>query len=367
MNIQEVLNSLYEDAMQKASGKKTISTTLQKKICNYIDIILSFSEQNKAVYTVVFTSMVYKYLHPEQDIRKHQSSIEGGYSGRTFDGNYITPFLKECEFPAMAESGWLTRSLEQKVPYDRNYTGAIKEPLKKCFIELLFEVEENGISAKDVIDYMLQGLIIQRDAKRTSLAKPQNLSINEIISLLDNHFHSKYKSHGASRLPVLALYAIYQCLIKECRRFDGKILLPIESHTSADIQSGRMGDIDVVNEISNTPFEAVEVKFDIPISYDIVDIAKKKIEKSKISRYYILSTKEVVDSDKERIDKIIRQLKNIHGCQLVVNGVKPSLKYYLRLIDDTKSFIDHYTDLLSSDKAIMFEHKQAWNNLVSNM
>lgn len=364
--IKDLLKQMYDQAMEEASGKNTISTTLGENLCKCLDVVLANSEQNKGVYTVVFTSMAYKILHPEQDIRNHQTSISGGYSGRTFDTNYITPFLRDCEFPAMAESGWLTRSLENKVPYNEKYTGSIKEPLKSCFLSILHEVEVNGVSPSAVLDYILQGLIIQRDAKQISLAKPQNLSIGELMSLLHSHFVHKYKSHGASRLPVLALYAIYQCLVKECKRFDNKILLPIENHTSADTRSGRMGDIDIVNG-DGTPFEAVEVKFDIAVTYNIVDIAKKKIEKSSVSRYYILSTKELLDADRDRIYAVVRQLKNVHGCQLVINGVEPTIKYYLRLIDNTKSFISNYTSLLESDKSIMFEHKQTWNELIAKM
>lgn len=366
MEISKFLDEAYVRAMEKASGAKEVKSSLKESVRKNLEVVLRNAEQQKAVYTVLFTSVVYKIVHPEQDIRKHQSSIPGGYSGRTFDSHYITPFLKEKEFPAMAESGWLTRSLEQKVPYDKNYTGAIKEPLKSSFIDVLLEVQTEAVSAEEVLDYMLQILIIQRDRKRISLAKPRNLSIKEIVNLLDRHFHYKYKCHGASRLPVLALYAAYECLVKECRRFGGKRLLPLENHTSADAQSGRMGDIDIVNA-DGTPFEAVEVKFDIPVSYDIAVIAKKKIESSHISRYYILSTKELQEDKREDIDRIARQLKNTHGCQLVANGVKCSLSYYLRLIDNTANFVDNYVALLASEKAVMFEHKRVWNDMVSNL
>lgn len=71
--------------------------------------------QQKSVYTVLITLLVHKTLHPEQDIRYHQSNMKGGFSGRTIDTQHITPTLKELGLPAMAESGWLTRSLEQ--PY----------------------------------------------------------------------------------------------------------------------------------------------------------------------------------------------------------------------------------------------------------
>ena len=52
---------------------------------------------------------------------------------------------------------------------------------------------------------------------------------------------------------------------------------------------------------------------------------------------------------------------------MVVNGAIPTLKYFLRLVDDTAAFIDRYVALLTADKSIMFEHKQAWNDLVSSL
>lgn len=367
MEASELLKRAYSEAMGKASGKKVVDSTLCGSLRASLDTILRNAEQQKGVYTVVLTSVTYKILHPEQDIRKHQTSIPGGYSGRTFDVHYITPFLKEKEFPAMAESGWLTRSLEQKVPYDKDYTGAIKEPLKSSFLDVLHKVQTGEVAVEAVLDYMLQGLIIQRDAKSLALATPHNLSIKEIAHLLDAHFHHKYKAHGASRLPVLALYALYESVVGEMRvRYKGKRLLPLESHTSADSQSGRMGDIDIVNA-DGTPFEAVEVKFDIPVSYAIAETAKRKIEKTGIERYYILSTKEVAEADSKKIEELIKRLGNIHGCQMVVNGAIPTLKYFLRLVDDTAAFIDRYVALLTADKSIMFEHKQAWNDLVSSL
>ncbi len=361
-----LMNNAYIQAMEKLADANRLQSCLDKEHSEAIDTIVSESERNKGVYTVVITSVVYKMLHPEQDIRKHQASIPGGYSGRTFDTKHITPFLKKCCFPAMSESGWLTRSLEQKVAYDWNYPVAIKEDLKHSFLLILNDIEEKSLPPEQVLDYVLQSLIIQREQKKIDLAIPQNLSIEEIVSLMDNHFHGSYKSHGATRLPVLALYAAYECVVNECKRYEDKILLPLESHTSADKQSGRIGDIEVDNP-DNTPYEAVEVKFDVPVSSDIVLTAKNKVEKTKVKRYYILSTKNPAEVDLPEIQKTVRQLKNIHGCQLVVNGVNPTLKYYLRLLEDTTKFIDCYTRLLSSDKAILFEHKEEWNNLVSSL
>lgn len=361
-----LLKDACESAENKVAGNGAVRSDLDKEHKDALDIIVAESEKNKGVYTVVLTSVVYKMIHPEQDIRKHQSSIPGGYSGRTFDTKHITPFLKKCGFPAMSESGWLTRSLEQKVAYDWSYPGAVKEELKHSFLLILNDIEEKSLSPEQVLDYLLQSLVIQREKKNISLSIPRNLSIEEIVKLLDRHFHGHYKSHGAARLPVLALYAAYECLVKECKRFEDKILLPLESHTSADLQSGRVGDIEIDGS-DRTPYEAVEVKFDIPVSCDIVLTAKSKIEKTKITRYYVLSTKSPVEADLERIDDIVKQLKNIHGCQLVINGIVPTLKYYLRLIENTSAFLDYYIELLSTDKAVLFEHKEMWNKLISSL
>lgn len=364
---EETLSSIYASAMSKASGKQNIESSLNECFKEKLNIILEYSESAKAVLTVLLTSLVYKHLNPGQDVRKHQQSIKGGYSGRTFDTKYITPFLREKRFPAMASSGWLTRSLEQKVPYDYNYTGAIKpDKLKLSFLSVLDDVETGKVQPIALLDYLFQGLIIERDKQDIPLARPQNLSIENIITLLDSHFHSKYRSEGASRLPVLAIYAVYQCLVKELKRFESKILLPLESHTSADSRSGRIGDIDIVDG-SGRPFEAVEVKFDIPINHEIVQIAIEKLGPTAVERYYVLSTSEVYESDKDKIAADIKQVKNTHGCQLVVNGIMTSLKYYLRLINDTKVFIGNYVDLLQSDKSIKFEHKSMWNKLISEL
>lgn len=365
MTVEKFLQDKYNAAVKSTANKSTIVSKLPNNVMANLDVIIRNSETSKGVLTVVLTSAVYKCLHPEQDIRRHQSSIENGYSGRTFDTNHITPFLKRNQFPSMRASGWLTRSLEQKVPYDENYTGAIKpKSLKTAFIESIKQIETSGLQ-EQIVDYLLQGLVLQRDAKQINLATPQNLTIEAITTLLDKHFHAKFHSFGASRLPVLALYAVYQAITKQFVRYKDKTLLPLESHTSADARSGRHGDIDVINA-DGSGFEAVEVKFDIEVTYNIVITAKEKIQTTTLDRYYILSTFPIAKDDEEKINKEIAQIRNTHGCQLIINGVLPTIKYYLRLLDNPKLFIENYANLLTSDTAIKFEHKQMWNTLIAN-
>lgn len=366
IDVDKIIEQLYDDSAKIDLEHNNLFSQLPEELLQNLDIIVDNSESSKAVLTVTLTSLIYKYIYPGQDIRRHQSSIEGGYSGRTFDSNHITPFLRKKSFPCMAESGWLTRSLEQKVPYNLDYTGAIKpESLKSAFLNTLDIIETRVINLKETILYLLAKLIWLRDAKKIDLAKPQNLSISRIIDILQEHFNFSYNSRGASRLPVLAFYAIYQSLFGELKRYAGKTLLHLENHTSADAQSGRLGDIDIVDE-DNMPFEAVEVKHGIQIDIEIVERAREKIMPSSVKRYYILSTSHPRKDEEGRINDIVQSVKNIHGCQIVINGIIPSLKYYLRLLENPNSFIANYVSLLENDESIKFEHKEAWNKIISH-
>jgi len=180
------LQEIYDKAIEKLGSSNEISSKLDGVICNYLNDIIEKSESAKGVITVIITSIVYKRLHPETDIRNHQTSIPNGYSGRTFDTKYITPFLREKQFPSMAESGWLTRSLEQKKPYTKNYSGAIRpESLKSAFLNTI-DFIQNGNNLDEVLIFLLQGLIIQRNKQLINLAKPIDLPIAKIIQVIAN-------------------------------------------------------------------------------------------------------------------------------------------------------------------------------------
>lgn len=366
MKPEKYIQNVYDKAMQRVGSGNSIDSALPSEVQDLLQPILKYSESAKGVMTVVVTSLVYKALNPGQDIRKHQTSIEGGYSGRTFDTKHITPFLKSVKFPAMAETGWLTRSLEQKVPYDENYTGAVQPPLlKKAFLSTLSMIED-GLDCEEVLVYLFQGLILKRNQQQINLAKPLNLPISRILELLKEHFHGRYIADGASRLPTLALYAAYQCILSEVKRYRGKELLSLESHTSADNRSGRIGDIEIVDELKR-PFEAVEVKHGIPISLQLVRDAFSKFATTQVNRYYLLSTSDVREEERESIELEIERIKNIHGCHIIANGLTKSLYYYLRLLNDPSDFIDKYVNLLEDDAALKYEHKKRWNEIVAGL
>ena len=104
---------------------------------------------------------------------------------------------------------------------------------------------------------------------------------------------------------------------------------------------------------------------EIPITAQLVVDAYEKFKVHNTNRYYLLTTANMDAADWDAIDKEVARISQIHGCQVIVNGVYTTLKYYLRLMKDPAEFIDKYVELLKLDKTIKFQHKTAWNDLVS--
>ena len=171
------------------------------------------------------------------------------------------------------------------------YTGVFTpRHARAVFLGLIDQVQVQGANPADVLLYLFCNLIKKRDESNVDLAKPHSLSIYAIMDLLSSHFSASYTNvTGTSRLPVLAVYAAYQCMMKQVMRCKGKILCPLEKLHSADLQTGRLGDIDV-NYPDNTAFEGVEIKHGIVITRGHTTCAYEKFKAHKTDRYYLLTT-----------------------------------------------------------------------------
>lgn len=362
MSYKELLISIYNDALKG----KDYTLKMDNHIFKNIEIISEKSFNQKGVYTVLVTLSIYKILHPQQDIRNHQTQIKNGFSGRTIDTQYITPTLKELGLPSMAESGWLTRSLEQPYPYTLDYEGKIaNKEVKKAFLELIHDIEVKKINPQYILVELFRQIInIQKQNK--VIIKPLNnqdkLTISKIIDTLNNQFSFNYNVFGGSKLPVLAFYAIYQILIHEIARYNNSQIKSLGNHTASDKSSKSAGDIEIVRE--GKLFEVLEIKLDKAIDSNILRISEEKIIRYNPERYYILSYSSIKKEENDTINDIINRVKKNHGCQIVVNGVIPSLKYYLRLISNLEQFINIYSKLIMNDAELKIIHKQKWNELL---
>ncbi|MBC8180192.1 hypothetical protein H8E88_03625 [candidate division KSB1 bacterium] len=98
----------------------------------------------------------------------------------------------------------------------------------------------------------------------------------------------------------------------------------------------------------------------------LVKDAYEKFKAYPINRYYILTTADKVNKEDEKnILAEVNKISTIHGCQVIVNGIYPSLRYYLRLLNNTYTFIDQYVDNIKLDRALKFSHKEKWNEIIA--
>lgn len=375
------VRSILENAYQRAESSRDTDFGLSSNQRIWVETILKKAESQKAVVAVLITSLVKKIETPTQDVRYHKTGLPNGYSGRGFDTQHVTPFIAEKfpRFEMKGGSGWLTRSLEQAHPFTLEFPGKIRDRLvKEAFLYILNDIEENCANTEKYLHAVFASLIaLMERANRIVREKPivdftsqkETVTIENIMDLLRNHFSIRYDITGASRLPVLAVYSAYE-MFMGTERYHGKTLSPLKSHTTSDIKSGGIGDIEVLDETENF-FEAVEIKHNIPISPTLVRDAYQKFSQTSVRRYYLLTTAEPDVDDVDEVNQWVRQIHLQHGREVIVNGILPSLKYYLRLLSNPKLFLDCYTKNLQVDFQMNTDikevHVRSWANLLSDL
>ena len=376
--------SILEDTYQLAESRNSTHPELSESQENWVKTIIENAESYKGVLTVLITSLTKKIETPIQDVRNHKTELPNGYSGRGFDTQYVTPFMKEkFQRFAMKESGWLTRSLEQVHAFTLDFPGKIRSKLvKEAFLEILNDIEENQTDPERYLYAVFASLITLMERSKVDLGlletananldqTPQTdaVTIENIVNLLKYHFSYNYRIAGASRLPVLAVYSAYEMLMT-LERYEGKTLPLLKSHTTSDIKSGGIGDIEILGEDGEF-FEGVEIKHNIPISPNLVQDAYQKFAETAVRRYYLLTTAEPNVNDPGAVEQLVHQIHRQHGCEVIVNGILPSLKYYLRLLSNPKLFLDRYSKNLQLDfkqsTDVKETHLRFWSELLDSL
>lgn len=373
MNPKDILERAFQDAVKLIESEEIDNTP--DETAKDVDYLIEKIDSNKSIVSALVTSLVKKISEPTQDVRHHRTDFEDGYSARTLDTAITTPFFKN-HFPKYAnkESSFLTLATRERIKWTKNDGQNLKirdRKLRECFLNVFEQIEENRKDPKLFLNYLLAKLIklSESEANLFELARSHSeeisaLNIPLVLEILQKHFETKL----SSRLPVVAIYSIYEILLPKFNRFKDKKLLPLQVHTSSDKHG--FGDIEIYDD-ENNPFEIIEIKHNIPIDkYLIFDIFKKTKE-TKINRYYILTTFQNgfanADTEKE-VNEYILQIKRQTNLDIIANGIISTLKYYLRFIDDYGEFIKIYTKNLIEDAKNSTEvksfHLARWNEIL---
>jgi DNA (cytosine-5)-methyltransferase 1 len=372
MNEREILEQAYK------KSSKLNTDAIPSIIKKDIDILIANIESNKSLVSALTTSLLKKIITPKQDIRLHRTDFANGYSARVLDTHITSPFFKNY-FPKYAnkESAFLTLATREKIKWTKKDGKNLKIrniKLKEAFINILDQIETFKQSPEKYLVYLFFSLIklsksnedlFQRAAQQGT-ENSSSLNINIILSMLTKHFQVK----KSSRLPVIAIYSIYEVLFDKFDRYKNKKLVPLQVHTSSDKHG--FGDIEIYTK-DRKPFEIVEIKHNIPIDEYLIFDVIKKISKIELDRYYILTTFQ--DSfknttEEKKISDIILKIKKERGIDIIANGILTTLKYYLRFIDNYDDFLKCYTTNLINDAKVSTEikdfHIKEWNKIRDN-
>jgi DNA (cytosine-5)-methyltransferase 1 len=351
----KILNRVLKTAKKYNAGSKSesyIRKNLTAEQAGYVKTLVDNAETQKSLIAVIITSLIKKIEKPSQDVRLHRDEFSEGYSGRSLDTNVVTPWLKE-HFRRFApkESGWLTRSIEQPHPFTKDFPGKIRNlQTKAALLSILEDIEENKVRPESYLTAIILKLLEKTANEKDILSKATLgsstgcLTIDVIIDMLETYFSLKM----ASRLPVVAIYTIYQLLLKNVKMYQDKKLLLLKEHTTSDRHTG-YADIEIW-DANKKPFEMVEVKHKIPIDKTMVLDVLSKIKDTTVKRYFILTTAERnFKGNKKNIFSLVHDIKVKCNKDLIPNGIIPSLKYYLRLVPDLREFLKKYTKNLSNE------------------
>lgn len=375
MNPTEILEESYAKAL-KITGNDQ-SKIISDEIKLGVEMFIEKIETDKSLVQVIVTSLLKKIISPEQDIRLHMAKFDNGYSARTLDTKIISPFFKKY-FPKYAnkETAFLTKATRAEIIW--NLTEGQKLPFRsrtlvEPFLSLMDKIQNRAFNLEDCLTYIMFRLHVLSEKHQvifdetiTSANFSGVLNINRVLNMLVKHFNTKL----SSRLPVIAIYSAYIQLFKNIKRYEGKILRPLNVHTSADKHG--YGDIEIWNE-NETPFEMLEIKHNIAIDRNLIFDVVKKTEQTSVKRYYILTTYKGCfknENEEEYINKLILKIKKERNLEVIPNGIIHSLKYYLRFVEDYQEFIKIYTEELIKDAKISTEvksfHIEIWQAILKD-
>lgn len=356
--IEAVLSEAYSRVLNavEVGGIKDLIEALPQEIR---DDLVYISKTRHNGRGVALTLLAYKLANPSQDITAHKAEHENGFNARSIDTDVVIPKLREWGVHAAGESHWLTQIFSGSRFEAGQILSTMPRDVGRRLPSLICRMnQENPDVVEDALAVLVLGLVEERNRSEIALTKPKVVTIELVLDLLRDHFTHRYKS-GSPRLPQIAMYAIYQCLMQDSRRYEEHELVPLERMKTANRKSGTVGDVDVLFE--GRVVEAVEIKYGMSVSARHVSDAIEKIKSEDVRRYYILATEGVEQGEGPSIQGMIAEFYRVNGCEIIVNGIYETLKYYMRLLNDIDNFLALYLDVLRVDQDVSYEHRVAWN------
>lgn len=344
-----ILDNIYEKASVDIENTAISDAKIQQRI-EFVCRCLS----NRSGVRLLFACLLAKLHRKEVDPRKPYTEIgsDDCFSGRAYDEQYLTAFINKYRLPCNPTTAFLTptlRNINLPLTPDRELIGRPRD-LYKTTLQLLDDVAEKRISPDVLLIEVVRILLLMRNeklARMESLLKSLNnvedalpLSSEAIVNLIQQHLSCK----NSSRLPVLIVAAAYQAAGK----YLAESLLPLHSHTAADLQTGAIGDIEICLMDDDAVVTAYEMKMKRVVKNDI-DAAISKIARvSKRIHNYIFITTDTIDP--EIADYARTFYEDTGGIEIVVLDCIGFLRHFLHLFHRVRTdYLNAYQNLVLSE------------------
>jgi SacI restriction endonuclease len=343
----DLLNTLLTRSLSQldqAWVDETIANQIQYVACNL---------KNRAGVRLLMACLLAKLDNPRVDVRKPYTEIGSAdsFSGRRYDERYLSPFIHQHQLPCNSTTAFLTPAFRNRnvaLTKDLNLVG--KPPqLYQTVLHLLALVHDQQVLPDVMLMEILRCLVNDRNRAQSRMAELlQNLrqetglllSSEDILGLITQHLNLK----GTSRLPVLLIAAIYRTL----EALSDERVLTLESHNAADIQTGAIGDVEVVILDQQQVLTSYEIK-DKRVTREDVDRALQKIiTVTHALDNYIFITTEPIDAV---VQNYCRSLYPVTGgIEFVILDCIDFLRQFLHLFHRSRQvFLDHYQSLILAE------------------
>lgn len=310
--------------------------------------------KNRAGVRLLMACLVAKIHQPHVDIRKPYTEIgsEDAFSGRTYDEQFVTPFILEHELPCNPTTAFLTPALRNRhvtLTVDLNLVGRPPQ-LYQTVLQLLDAVYRYQISADDLLAETIRWLVLIRNEQQQRLQSllvglqttqdGMPLSSEDIVNLLAKHLSLP----GTSRLPVLMVTAVYQ----SAERYLGEQVLTLHAHTAADKQTGALGDV----EITLTNDEAIVTSYEMkakPVTKDDLNRALQKLSNTnkRVDNYIFITTDKIDEAVQSYAHTLYQQTS---GIEFVILDCIEFVRHFLHLFHRIRMpFLETYQTLMVAE------------------
>ena len=244
-------DKILDIALRTVSKNSNTSFIADTEQLQRIEFICRYPS-NRACARALLACLVAKIHQPEVDIRKPYTEIDDidTYSGRHYDEQYVALFIATHELPCRRTTAFLTPAFRNRDEVLTRHTSMVGRPqqLYEHFLALLDDVAQQRIKPEALLNEIVRQLINLRDEQNTRLASllgslklsdPSLLSVESIVNIIWNHLSQPY----SSRLPVLAIFAIYKTIESKLN----ERIVPLQAHNAADSQTDSLGDVEIAN------------------------------------------------------------------------------------------------------------------------